>query len=217
MKIKVIFYDFDGVIKDSTNIKSKAFYDLYAPFGDEIAKKVAKYHLENGGISRFEKIKYFHQEFLKINLSEQEIAEWADKFSALVLQNVIESNYVFGALESIKTLANQYQQFIITGTPQNEIEFICEKSNISTYFVEICGSPKNKISWCNELIKKHQLSSNEIVFIGDATTDFEAAEACKLHFILREHEENEKLFSTKDIIKVKDLNNLAEVIKNNLS
>lgn len=217
MKITTIFYDFDGVIKDSTDIKSKAFYDLYAPFGDEIAKKVAKYHLENGGISRFEKIKYFHQVFLNINLTEQEIHEWARKFSEIVLQNVIDSNYVFGALESIKSLSKTLQQFIITGTPQNEIEFICEKLTITNYFKEICGSPKNKITWCNELLQKHQLSSNQVVFIGDATTDYEAAKVCDLHFVLREHEENKKLFLRKDIIKIKDLNNLAEVIKNNLS
>lgn len=217
MKITTIFYDFDGVIKDSTNIKSKAFYDLYAPFGDEIAKKVAKYHIENGGISRFEKIKYFHNEYLNIILTEQEINEWASKFSVLVLKNVIDCDYVFGALESIKILSKTHQQFIITGTPQNEIELICEKLNITNYFKEICGSPKNKITWGNELLQKHQINPAEVVFIGDATTDYEAAETCNLQFILREHEENEKLFSTKDVIKVKDLNNLAEVIKTNFS
>lgn len=212
--IKAIFYDFDGVIKESTDIKSNAFFDLYIEFGEEIANKVKRYHIQHGGISRYEKIKYWHKEYLGVDLSEDELKVWAQKFSDLVLKKVVESPYVIGALSTIQYLSKQYDQYIITGTPQNEIELICNDLNISSYFRGICGSPTNKINWCSQLIPKIGFTNNEIVFIGDATTDYEAAIHHNLNFILREHDENKALFSTKNVIKIKDLLSLESVIKN---
>ena len=45
-----IFWDFDGVIKDSMTVKSDAFEQLFLPFGENIAKKVRTHHEANGGI-----------------------------------------------------------------------------------------------------------------------------------------------------------------------
>jgi len=38
--IKTIFFDFDGVIADSVDIKTKAFAKLFKRYGDEIVKKL---------------------------------------------------------------------------------------------------------------------------------------------------------------------------------
>ena len=51
--IKAIFWDFDGVIADSVNVKTDAFYEMYLPYGKHIADKVRQYHLNNGGVSRY--------------------------------------------------------------------------------------------------------------------------------------------------------------------
>ena len=53
---KYIFWDFDGVIKESVEVKSDAFENLFKSFGDEVAKKVRNHHEENGGVSRFDKL-----------------------------------------------------------------------------------------------------------------------------------------------------------------
>ena len=59
MKPKILIYDFDGVICDSVGLKTDAFVELYSSENENIQKLVKVYHLTNGGISRFEKIKYF--------------------------------------------------------------------------------------------------------------------------------------------------------------
>ncbi len=214
MSIKAIFYDFDGVIKESTDIKSRAFYDLYEEFGEDIANKVEEYHIANGGISRFEKIKYWHKTHLGIDITDAELEKWTNRFSELVLKRVIDSPYVTGAKEAISTLGSTYDQYIITGTPQNEIETICEELKITDLFKLIAGSPTNKINWSTELMQRFSLDNTEIVFIGDATTDYEAAKHHGFYFVLREHEENRLLFSEKNVLKINDLLSLAEVIKN---
>ncbi len=65
---KGIIFDFDGVIVESLHIKSNAFKQIYMPYGEEIANQVVKHHEANGGISRFNKFKYYHKVFLNKNI-----------------------------------------------------------------------------------------------------------------------------------------------------
>ncbi|MCC7050848.1 MAG: HAD family hydrolase [Bacteroidia bacterium] len=213
MKIKAIFYDFDGVIKDSTDIKTQAFYELYLPFGKEIAQKAMQHHLENGGMSRFEKFKLYHQSFLNKKLNEVEINEWANRFSELVLKKVIESDYVNGAYQTILEGNEQYQQFIVTGTPQNEIEFIVKQLNIGKYFSAIGGSPKNKIEISKQFLNEYHLSPKEVIFVGDAITDYNCAKHFGFTFYLRQHPENKELFKNIETPAFDDLTNLLSFIK----
>lgn len=213
MSIKAIFFDFDGVIKDSTSVKTEAFRALYAGYGKKVTDGVVKHHTENGGISRFEKIRFYHQVFLGIQLKETELQEWCDRFSELVLRKVIESPYVNGAEKAIEDLSKDHLLFIISGTPQIEMEYIIRQLALNSKFEKVCGSPKRKEKWSKEIIDKYRLNNKEVLFIGDAMTDFEAAEACRLHFVLRTHSENERLFEDKKCKKIPDLEGLVNAVK----
>lgn len=213
MRIKNIFFDFDGVIKDSTRVKSDAFYALYEPFGKEIAQKVVEHHQLHGGVSRFEKFKLYHQEHLGISLNEVEIQVWANKFSELVLQEVISSKYIDGAPGIFNVLKqHDVNCFIITGTPQNEIEYILNELGISDYFQAIGGSPIKKKEWCDSFLKDFKLSAKETIFIGDATTDYEAAQYAQTDFLLIENEENTAHFKNIDCKKSPNLTNLISYL-----
>lgn len=215
MSITTVFFDFDGVIKDSTEVKTDAFKCLYLPFGEDVAEKVVAHHIQNGGVSRFEKFKIYHSQFLGVELNDEQIDEMASKFSRLVLQKVVDSAYVKGALETIRILAHErYNLHIITGTPQNEMEYICSQLEITNYFKGIHGSPTNKIDWCTELIRAQGYKNEEILFVGDALTDYEAAKFHSLHFSLREHDENKKYFTHISCDKRPDLTELYEKIIN---
>ena len=56
MKYKSIIFDFDGVIIDSNRVKDKAFYSIFYDYGEHIASYSLEYHLENRGVSRFDKV-----------------------------------------------------------------------------------------------------------------------------------------------------------------
>ncbi|MBI2259904.1 MAG: HAD family hydrolase [Flavobacteriia bacterium] len=211
--IKNIFFDFDGVLAESVNVKTEAFKNLYLPFGEEIANKVVEHHLAHGGISRFEKIKKYHQDFLGIELSENEVFHWAEKFSELVLIGVIESPEVKGAEDFLKKNFENYQFWVITGTPTEEIKIILEKRNWNSYFKGAFGSPEKKNHWTEFLIEKYDINRKETVFVGDATTDQEAAYYSKLHFILRRNEDNKHLFKNYKGFELNDLTNLNEILK----
>ena len=83
-------------------MKSDAFAELYSIFGNNIVKKVVEHHEANGGMSRYEKIKYYHQSLLQKEISHKEINELAYKFSDLVIDKVISAPYTPGVLEYIQ-------------------------------------------------------------------------------------------------------------------
>ena len=93
---KGLIFDFDGVIVHSLDIKAKAFHDMYADYGSDIAEKVVDYHLKNGGVSRFEKFKYFHRKFLGIKINSHELKILAQNFSDIVKAKVVKCDYVEG-------------------------------------------------------------------------------------------------------------------------
>ena len=51
-----IFWDFDGVIKDSVEVKTNAFKSLFEDFDPDLLDQIVEHHENNTGISRFEKI-----------------------------------------------------------------------------------------------------------------------------------------------------------------
>ena len=53
---RFLFWDFDGVIKDSVDVKTCAFVSLFKNFGSEVLNQVVEHHEANGGVSRFEKM-----------------------------------------------------------------------------------------------------------------------------------------------------------------
>jgi phosphoglycolate phosphatase-like HAD superfamily hydrolase len=215
-KIKNIFFDFDGVIAESVSAKTDAFREMYAPYGEVIANEVVEYHINHGGVSRFEKFKYWEKKFFNKDISEDRVDELAKQFSNLVLNKVIVSDEVPGVNAFIKKYSKELNFWIITGTPTSEIEIIVDKRGLMNYFLGIHGSPKNKRYWTEYLLKKHHLKREETLFIGDATTDLDAATFSNLHFALRENEENKEIFKNYEGNRFKDFFEFEESFKNNI-
>ena len=214
MKIKNIFFDFDGVIAESVSAKTDAFEEMYLPYGKDIAAKVVEYHKLHGGVSRYEKFKYFHKEFLNEVINQEKVDELAIQFSNIALDKVINSDEVLGAYYFIEKYHTKFKFWVITGTPTTEIEMIAEKRKLTNFFIGLHGSPNNKRYWTENLIKKHNLKRDEIIFLGDATTDMDAANFSKTHFALRENEENEEIFKDYKGLRFKDFYQLEKILKN---
>ena len=178
-----IIFDFDGVICDSVNVKTEAFKLMYSQYGKEVVEKVEEYHNEHGGISRYEKFRHFHKEFLGIELNDDDIFKMAEVFSSIVLQKVIDSNYIPGVIKFIKSRYKNTDLFICTGTPETEILEILERKKIKKYFKGIYGSPKSKVEIINLIINNFKITSRQLEFYGDAMTDYKAANITKVKFI----------------------------------
>ncbi len=208
--IRNIFFDFDGVLAESVNIKTEAFIQMYLPYGKDSACKILRHHLENGGMSRFEKFKIY-QDWLGLESGSLKINELSSMFSGLVMKGVIDASEVKGTSTFLKKYFYLYQRWIISGTPTEEIKEIVSERKMKKYFTGIYGSPEKKHELTEQVINKWNLSRNETVFVGDATTDHEAAMKSGINFILRETPENSALFNHFNgprIINMSQLNNV---------
>jgi len=191
--LKGIIFDFDGVIAESVQVKTDAFSSLYEKYGDNIITKVIEHHEGNGGMSRFEKIKLYHQSYLNKSITNEELEELSNQFSELVVDKVIDSPYVPGVFEYIQKCYEKYDLFISTGTPTNEMKQILIGRGIDEYFKETYGSPDKKCVHISKIMSKYNYHPDELIFYGDANTDIEAAEQACIPFVLIKNSFNENL------------------------
>ena len=208
--IKVIIFDFDGVIVESLDVKKRAFAELFKDKGKEIVQRVVDYHLQNGGVSRYDKFRYIYTEILKQPLPQREYERLCDNFAALVFDGVVASSYVSGALEFLQGNGS-YRIFVASATPSEELHRICESRGIINFFERIFGAPTTKSEAVNTILNLTGAFPEESVFIGDALSDFEAATINGVTFIARIHD-NEELFNDKRCLKVNDLHELGHML-----
>ena len=61
-RFDALILDFDGVVLQSVDVKTRAFTELYAEHGPEVVAKVVAHHLVHGGVSRYEKFRLMGRE-----------------------------------------------------------------------------------------------------------------------------------------------------------
>jgi phosphoglycolate phosphatase-like HAD superfamily hydrolase len=208
--IRAIFFDFDGVLIESAEIKTRAFRRLFAEYGDAV-EEIVSYHVANMGISRFVKFRHIFDEILHLPLSVEQEDELGERFSGMVLQEVLEAPLVPGVLDFLETYKGRYLFFIVSGTPEQELRDIADRRRLSPFFLEIHGSPESKEAIIEGIISRYALDSDEALMIGDGETDLLAAEKNRITFVARITSENEDQLS-KCRLKVRDLSELEGMV-----
>ena len=183
--IRAIAFDFDGVLAESVDVKTRAYVSLFEEYGQDVTSKVVDYHLRNGGVSRFVKLRIIYEKILKKPLSEDKFKSLNEEFSSIVVDEVVAVPWVPGAKEFLIRNQNQYIFFVISGTPEDELKGIVRRRGMDHFFNSVRGAPKDKVSLLKEVMIEYHLKPEEIVFIGDAETDWCAARETNVPFILR--------------------------------
>jgi HAD superfamily hydrolase (TIGR01549 family) len=178
-----IIFDFDGVLAESMNIKTEAFAKLFKNFGEEIVKKVTKHHIENGGISRYKKIEKYYKEYVGKKLSKNEISEVANNFSELVIKKVIDAPWVPGAKDFLEKYYKKIDLYVVSGTPQEELDNIIGERKMKKYFKAIYGSPMEKEEIIKKIINENRYDDKKTLFIGDSFSDYTSSKKANVKFI----------------------------------
>jgi phosphoglycolate phosphatase-like HAD superfamily hydrolase len=189
---QVVFWDFDGVIKDSVLVKSAGYEKLFLPFGKDVVKRVNNHHNVHGGISRYTKIPLYLS-WAGEPANSIQVQEFCDRFSNLVQQAVVNSPWVPGVYEYLKSHYSDQCFILITGTPQKEIEQILHSLNIAKYFRDVYGAPKAKTIMVKDVLEQLTCPSEQALVIGDSGTDLEAAKNNNVTFLLRRTSLNQEL------------------------
>ena len=101
MFFSAIVFDFDGIIVESTEVKSAAFYEVALEWGEDAALRMAEYHAKNFGVSRFAKFNWFFKKVLGKDLSPEMSAYLNNRFSTICVEKIIQAPLVPGFADAI--------------------------------------------------------------------------------------------------------------------
>ena len=101
-------------------------------------------------------------------------------------------------VEFIKQNYKKYNFHIVSGSDEKELNYLCEKLDLSKFFKTIEGSPTPKNELVKNILGKYNYNSNECILIGDSVNDYEAAYLNKIKFY---GYNNEKLKNKADYIE----------------
>jgi phosphoglycolate phosphatase-like HAD superfamily hydrolase len=181
--IKNILWDFDGVILDSMPIRDYGFRRIFEYYSEDNIEKLISYHRDNGGLSRFHKIKYFYNEILKKDIDEEIIERYAQNFTIIMKNQLVDKKYLIqDSVNFIKLNYNQFNFHIVSGSEHNELNYLCEKLELEKYFLSINGSPTPKNDLVKNLLEKENYKKTETILIGDSVNDYEAAKINNIKF-----------------------------------
>ena len=183
LRAKNILWDFDGVILDSMKIRDSGFQQIFNCFENNKVDEFISYHNFNGGLSRFHKIKYFYNNLLNKTITEEQIQQYANRFTVLMKAQLSNPKHLI--LDSVKFIKSHYRDYnfhIVSGSEHNELNYLCEKLDLAKYFKSINGSPTAKIDLVKSLLENEKYKKNETILIGDSFNDFEAAQINSIKF-----------------------------------
>lgn len=206
----ILFFDFDGVLADSVTVKTVAFGKLFEEHGEAVREKVVAHHLANGGMSRFDKFRHYYEAFLGKELGEEGMRQLCDRFSALVVDEVVASAEIPGAGDFLETWAHRIPCYVVSATPHEEIRSIVERRGMAQYFQDVLGAPVKKADHVHAVLDATGADPARCLFIGDAMSDLRAAETCGVPFLGVVPEEGSALIEARpDIRSVRDLRQMA--------
>lgn len=177
---KTLVFDCDGVVLNSNKIKTKAFYQAALPYGESAAQSLVAFHLERGGISRYEKFKWFMDSFAE-NKTGPNLDQLLEVYAKNVIDGLLTCEVAHG-LAGLREKTKQANWLIVSGGDQNELRHVFNLRGISKYFDGgIFGSPDDK----NKIVEREILQQNikyNALFLGDSEYDFVVAKKNHLDF-----------------------------------
>lgn len=189
--LKAVFLDFDGVICESCQIKNRAYYESYAEYGHDVAQAALDYHLQHGGVSRVKLFPILHKMLLGRDILPDEHERMCRRFTEMAESAVVEAPLTDGCMEFLERMREKgIMVFVSSGTPQDEMRRIVDAKGIAHLFTDVLGSPDTKETHIDNMLNKYNVGRGEALFVGDATTDRDAAKNTGIQFIARLSEDS---------------------------
>ncbi len=182
-KYSTIFWDFDGVIINSDEVRTEGFKHIFDSYSKEYIDKLINYHTINGGLSRYEKIEYFSQKILDKRLNNQEKREFAQLYGNYCRERLCNKNLLIkSSISFIKENHKNFNFHLVSASDEKELVYLCSKLDIKKYFKSISGSPINKIENIKKLLKTNNYNESNCCLIGDSINDKFAATENRICF-----------------------------------
>jgi len=211
--IRAVILDFDGVLVESNEEKTKAFDDLFLLYPVQRDAMMA-YHLANHSRPRMQKLEHYVYELMGRRDDHELVQAMAEQFSRFVTRRVIACPDVPGARNFLEEFRDKVPLYVSSVTPQDELREIVRAREIGSYFVEVFGDPPcRKRDAISSVLARESLSPPEVVFVGDSVSDYRVATQAGLQFIGRH---SGLPFEGIAVELHTDLNGIADIVRQRL-
>lgn len=170
----VVVFDFDGTLVLSAEVKRRAFFEI---FPESHAPAVAVVLERDPEGSRQRVIPAMVAEAAAMGLdivhlrAESLLSAYGDRVSA----GVGASPAVPGAAEALKSVSEQASAYIVSTTPQQELQGHIDRRDWTKWVREAYGFPHRKPDVVKQLLNRHGCAPQRLLVVGDGETDEEAA------------------------------------------
>jgi len=183
--IKVLVFDFDGVLLESVSVKDQAFHELFEDATFEERKNVLALHQRTPGIHRRDKIALLMTEVLNRHPTPVLVNVALKRFKNLVWNGLMQCPEVEGVRYFLDATHKQIPCYVVSAAPHDELQAVARKRNFTQYFVDLFGSPPGKAELLQRIAVLEDVHPEEITLIGDKYSDLKAAQMIGSGFIGR--------------------------------
>ncbi|MCM2466075.1 HAD family hydrolase [Methanoculleus oceani] len=212
-----LILDFDGVVVESLPLKTAAFRKIFS-FAPGHLDEIIAFHLENGGMSRYDKFRHIYANIIHEPLTPEQEERLAGEYVALIFDAMLTVPYVEGAEELLRDCSRLLPLYIVSATPEGEMHEIARRRDLTRYFVRIYGSPKTKVECIREILDETGAAPEEALFVGDAPNDWQAAYETGVRFVARIPPGDPNRFAGRPGVEgiVENLHELREYLRENV-
>ena len=204
------FFDCDGVLLDSNEVKTRAFADVARAYGDAAAEALVDHHRAHGGVSRFVKWRHFFDGILGREPEPGELQRVLEAFASRSLAGVRQAAVDPAAATLVRELRESGSRcHVVSGAAEDELRLALDEAGLARLFDGVHGSPATKV----EIVDRVRSAPDAPgIFVGDSRLDHEVAESRGLSFVFVSHwtefRDWEPYFRTRDALVVRDLADL---------
>lgn len=183
MKWNTWIFDCDGVLLNSNGVKREAMYRSALGYGSEKAKLLEEYHVNNGGIGREVKFRWFLQEIVGVNRNlEKLVADLKHKYRENLWDGLMTCEVTPGIFDILARLKKEGASlFVVSGADQDELREILTERELAPWFDGIYGAPDTKDQILAREINA-KIINRPAIFLGDSQYDYEASKRANLDF-----------------------------------
>lgn len=140
------------------------------------------YHVNHGGISRYEKWQHFCREILRGRHGMVSPQSLAERYAAAVVDRLMECPVADG-IELFRKATSEAAWMVVSGGDENELKTVFSRRSLSQYFdAGIFGSPESKDAILGK-VSLNGLLRSPALFLGDSLYDYESATRHGIDFV----------------------------------